>query len=377
MSMWPIGLQRDGSPALSKMLMFFGQIPLHNIGLAPWISTRPMPFCQSVNRISTTSGLDVDPFNMKLDCETVEDIVAMPPNRLSFVDQAYKRAEELRIETGNLPVFLMYSGGIDSTSTLVAMMSTWGKDLDRLHICLSYNSIEEFPEMWPLINKRFKGRIIHSMIKTERLAERGYVVTGELGDQVFGGEVVYNIAEVFGDEGIHRSWDNGAIRDVYQNVFSFYIKDLDQFIEKYHPFIDACPFQIKSCFDWAWWFNYTNKWQLVRYWLSGNRWDNLKQNWPRVKHFYDTPEWQRWSIDHHEEKILKTIGSYKDPAKKFIIDYTGLDMYNNKKKVASLGNLLKYYDWAPAIDENLNYMDMDQALGCVNRKQQMAAIHSS
>ena len=91
------------------MLMFFGQIPLHNIGLAPWISTRPMPFTQSVNRISTTSGKGVDPFDMKLDCETIEDIVALPPNRLSFIDQAYKRAEELRVETGNLPVFLMYS----------------------------------------------------------------------------------------------------------------------------------------------------------------------------------------------------------------------------------------------------------------------------
>lgn len=42
----------------------------------------------------------------------------------------------------------------------------------------------------------------------------------------------------------------------------------------------------------------------------------------QILHFYDTPEFQKWSLDNHDLKIRRTMDSYKWKAKEYIHNFT-------------------------------------------------------
>ena len=83
---------------------------------------------------------------------------------------------------------LMYSGGIDSTLALCALIKNLNKEeLSNIVICASKHSIVENPYLW----KKFiwgNFKIIDSMtIKYDDLIEQGYrPITADEGDCIFG-----------------------------------------------------------------------------------------------------------------------------------------------------------------------------------------------
>ena len=336
--------------------------PFNNeiLDLLPWCP-RQYPYTQSVNRVM--QGLD--PFNVTLGCETFYQISQMPSSNKTYEQMAVDRAIELKKLEGK--IYIMYSGGVDSTTALVAFLISWSdEELKRVHILASMQSIYEFPEMWTLIVEKFKGRISSSYKHVEKACEDGYVITGEHGDQIFGSDVLKKIVKRYGTEGIHAPWET-HMPAVYELAFG---KDIsEKFIDVYRETTVACPFPIKSCFDWVWWFNFTNKWQHVKYrLLSYKEWNNPRENFSKIHHFFDTPEWQRWSVDNHDKKIENTLVSYKITGKNFIIKHTNYQNYATKRKIGSLRNLWKNKGFYDGIDDNLNYISREHAMEFINGK---------
>ena len=342
------------------LLLYTQPFNNENLDLLPWCP-RQYPYTQSVNRVM--QGLD--PFNVTLGCETFYQINQMPSNTKTYEQMAVDRAIELKKLEGK--IYIMYIGGVDSTTALVAFLISWSdEELKRVHILASMQSIYEFPEMWTLIVEKFKGRISSSYKHVEKACEDGYVITGEHGDQIFGSDVLKKIVKRYGSGGIHSPWET-HMPAVYETVFG---KDISKkFIDVYRETIVACPFPIKSCFDWVWWFNFTNKWQHVKYrLLSYKEWNNPRENFPKIHHFFDTPEWQRWSVDNHDKKIENTLLSYKITGKNFIIKHTNYQNYSTKRKIGSLRNLWKNKGFYDGIDDNLNYISREHAMEFINGK---------
>lgn len=323
---------------------------------------RKYPFTQSVNRV--IPGLN--PFNYTSVCESYQEINLLPWNKYSYEEMSIGRAMSFKQLNGN--IYIMYSGGIDSTTALIAFILSWSnEELKRVYILASKKSVMEFPELWNIISEKFHGRIISSYAHVENFCKNGYVITGEHGDQIFGSDIIKPVVSMFGDEGINLPWKDN-MEKVYSHMFGedFAVKE---FIKIHESTIEFCPFPIRTCFDWVWWYNFVNKWQHVKYrLLAYSPWEDQKNNFPNIHHFFDTPEWQSWSLDNHDIKILNTLDTYKYAAKEFIVKHTGFTDYQKKKKVGSLSSLWTNKGFYDAIDTNFNYISKNQALEYINVK---------
>ena len=138
---------------------------------------------------------------------------------------------------------------------------------------------------------------------------------------------------------------------------------IDGFIDRYAQTLSVCPFPIKTSFDWVWWFNFTNKWQHVKFRILGQKtWQTPAVSFRKVHHFYDTSAWQRWSLDNHDKKIAATLLSYKKAAKEYIVKQTGFSSYMNKPKVGSFSQVWAMHEFYEAITTDYTYLTREQVL---------------
>lgn len=336
---------------MTELLLQLSPVGAKKLPLSPEYP-RVYPYTQMVNRVILDT---FDPFHYKLVCEPIADILKLPPNRDLYQDMAEKRADWFRTQT-QLPIFIMWSGGIDSSTAVTAFLQTWSaKELERVNIVASHHGGMEFPELWNVIVEVFgPARIFPSFEPIEKYTDAGIVITGELGDQVFGSDVIKQVVAHFGDEGIHMPYRQ-TMPKIYNKLFG---KELGpMFFERYLEPAEMAPFPLQSSFDWVWWFNFTNKWQHVKYRMLAYRpWRNPRKAMERIHHFFDTPEWQRWSIDNHDKKIGKTIESYKLAAKRYIVNVTGFQDYMTKPKVGSLNKIWAKSGFYHGISTDMKYL---------------------
>jgi hypothetical protein len=209
------------------------------------------------------------------------------------------------------------------------------------------------------------------MLNTEDLCKKYYVVLGDPADLLFGSDFMFEVISIFGDEAITKPWQE-VMPETYSRYFNqttvkFEKHQLDDFIQRHEALSLNCPFPVKTCHDWIWWFAFSNKWQFVNFrQLTSKNWEDAKTNYCKIITFFDTPAWQRWSIDNHDLKIKNTMESYKFSAKEYIVEKTGFTSYLKKPKVGSLqytwNNILKHDGW----DTNFNKLTLEQCLGFLN-----------
>jgi hypothetical protein len=314
-----------------------------------------LPWVSMCNRVIVNK---FDPFRIKNICPTIEQVVTGTTRQFySFEEMCERRALHLAQLPGK--IYLMWSGGIDSTSVLVSFLKYWPKqDLERLHLLVSRHTFYEFPGFYGLVSDKFQGRIHSSEECIEDYCTQGYVITGEHGDQIFGSDIALKAVKFFGDQVLSEPWPK-YIPKLYNKMFG---EDIAiKFWPHYVETLDASLYEIYTVFDWLWWFNFTNKWQQVKYRiLLDQRWEDSLNTFPKILHFYDTLDWQRWSMEQ-ENKAPHNLEYYKYAAKKFVVDYTGMIEYMGKVKVPSLLNLLNVplYD---GLDMNFEPLSFQECL---------------
>lgn len=323
--------------------------------------------------VNTVLPDQFDPMNCKLMVPSFQSILDYPSSNKTFEELCFLRAEEIR--SWNIPVFVQYSGGTDSSTALISMLRSWPKeDLNRLHVLMSIDSVLEFPEFWPEVRDTFKGRIFDVREEGKWFHDRGVVITGEAGDQVFGSIVMNDLVTFHGNEAIHEEWHKKLPNILVKNFRSK--EEFFVWFEYIQQTIEKCPFKLNSAFDVAWWLNYTNKLQSVAFRGLTKDTTIAKTYLEKNISFYLTKDFLRWSLDNHDKKIMETYLSYKWPAKKFIHKYTAIEEHWKRPKIGSLDFIwqrieakdlthfeyatpikpLKYKPTQLAIDENFDYV---------------------
>ena len=263
----------------------------------------------------------------------------------SFETCALETAEgiwNLARKKNNLPVHIGWSGGIDSSVALLALLET--KPIDNeLHVRYTTDSIQEFPSLYnEVVSKQWKPVPVDMLYDTDYYNRTDCLkVSGDCGDQIFGSDSVVDDDNSFHDSWqIMKKWD---LEKIYAPVFSSHGKravwpadlkirpELWKYIDEH---VTRAPFKIKTIFDLYWWINFSLKWQHVKYRMaiqfSGAT--EYKANLA----FFDTEDFQRWSLSNHDKKHKYSWTSYKWPAKEFIHKYhPDRDYLINKKKVGS------------------------------------------
>lgn len=261
---------------------------------------------------------------------------------------------------------IMWSGGIDSTVILVALLKNLtSRELENIYVLYSGESIIEYPD--------FFRKFIHNKLKTfdsrvvkyDNLLDMDITpITGDEGDCIFGtviGLNMYNNFDALLDKIDSPNKDNlKSLRnkisnsDIHYSTFKDLIiqyldipwhKDFGRILyEKYDLNVRTADVPVHSLHDFFWWLIFNVKYLncSIRGALHYNYTLDWKVVMDRMVNWYNDTDYQLWSMvnNNNGTKIKNHILSYKESAKKYIYDFDrNIWYYTFKHKVDSLWNL--------------------------------------
>lgn len=285
----------------------------------------------------------------------------------SFDQVTDERALEIKqlINEKNQKFAVMFSGGIDSTLIMVALLKNLSvEELANIVVVANSHSLIENPNFW---KKYIAGKFTlfdSSTTKYDDLIEKGYrPITGDEGDSIFGTmmglELSQNYAfyldNVSADSRSHLESIRNSVTDPdvhYSQYKDLIIQQfsLDNNTEFGRSWYDKCVKNINtatvpivSLQDFYWWMIFNVKYVncATRLGLMLNDrihcktvFEDYGVNW------YNNDGYQLWSMvnNNNGNKIIKTGATYKMASRKYIHDFDKNDWYFFfKLKIGSLG----------------------------------------
>ena len=305
---------------------------------------------KSHRTVSRCEYTDCDTFNYKSIAIPMKDIIASPFNNESWNDIMDIRALELL--KLNKPTFVMWSGGIDSTGALVAILKNWPKDdLKKLTVLCNAYSIKEYPEFFRDFVSKIQYEVVD--VKLEQYCKRGILVTGELGDRIAM------------DMHTRDLKDNGFLRE--RNWKDCVVKlHGTEFLDKFLPIADEYPGTIETVEQFYHWFTISQQWQCDMLRLLGpmGSFVEPENTLSEIHHFYNTPLFQQWAIRNTDTVISKFEQDdkwIKFVPKMYIYEFTKHDYYMyNKVKVWSLQNISRHNRLHAGLTEDFKFINEEE-----------------
>lgn len=322
------------------------------------------PYDRCISRLNFKPDL----FRFKLSCEPLSEIKNLNGNSLSWEDCCFQRSQEL-LKLNKKKYYISYSGGIDSTTAMISLLKNWKpEDLKKIVLFMSHDSILENINFFNSHLKDFPIECALGDASHLLLNDDSVLITGELGDQLFGAEAVGEISKLFGEQAIHYPFTDIAPK-LFTQITGSKKTGLSLF-ERLHPCTAESPIQLNSAFDFFWWINFSQKWQYVKYrFLELETWNPKAIYGKHVLHFYDTLYFQNWSLKNHDLKIKNNWESYKFTAKEYIYNFTKNIDDLNLVKAQSLPKLYNLSRLRLAMDENLKPITSNQELANYARSE--------
>lgn len=295
----------------------------------PWRAL--YPFSIMISRSRTNFDL----YRYSLRSESIDDIASHTSKGLTFGELCAQRALDL-LKLKKDRWYLSYSGGIDSTAMFVAILQTWPQaELDKIVVRLTHHSIAENPTFYDRFVSKFPLRTAIVDLSAQLVAENAVLLTGEHGDQLFGSDLLAEGCARYGDQILREDYRTAAPR-ILDAVKSCRGLGAEIF-EELAPMAGDCPLPIRTAHDFFWWFNFSQKWQHVKFrFLGFATWDPRARYGSEIVHFFDSNDFQKWSLDNHDLKIRESWQSYKFIAKEFIYAFTKDSAQLALRKIASL-----------------------------------------
>ncbi|MBP6889317.1 MAG: hypothetical protein KBC83_02320 [Candidatus Moranbacteria bacterium] len=300
-------------------------------------------------------------------------IPALKPIKKTFEEICNERARELLVRADTLGVSLnvFYSGGIDSTLLLISLLKNATlKQKENLIVLLSEESIRE--------NLNFYRDHIRGKLRVDSVNAFPYFlgtdrmfVGGEHNDQLFGSDMMGKLILRFGPSVIQQPYS----QDMFKTFFTEILKEKKGaffYIELFERLKSSSPIEIRTNQDYLWWINFSLKWQAVFMRMicrvtprNVNRID-LSYMMTYCNQFYNTEDFQLWSMNNPDKKIKDQWNTYKWVCKDIIFDYTkDADYRDNKIKRGSLYSVFLQQDTYNFIDESMKfYRDLDVSEYC-------------
>jgi len=259
-------------------------------------------------------------------------IRTMPkPTDVSFADASDLRSSqvaEIVKQDTNLPIYLYWSGGIDSTAYVSAVMRNWSKDLlDRCVIKLSQQSINEHPIFYnDYIRDKFQTKSVYDFESWDK----GYYINGDPADGLW---LQANL--------LTQAWATPLEPTVMDDNFwdtknEFLASNLtDYFYEYLLAFIkrdsELADFPVTTTADFFWWMNFSLQYETMIYkhlWEPANCFQGdlstIEAFQNHMVPWYDSIEYQQWSMQSQMRRTKfnpKQLGSYKMESKEYIYEF--------------------------------------------------------
>ena len=251
----------------------------------------------------------------------------------TFTETSLKTAEDIWSVAGNKKVCVFWSGGIDSTVALVALMMTNSDWLNRIRIYTSEYAIrEEYPLFYDIYLKNADVVMLKNLeFFDKKLFDLDLLpIDGTCGDQIWGCNIMRDMGEMR--------------KQHYSKLYNhneFYLhtekhKRLYITIDYIEQQIEKFPVPIKTVADLYWMLTFTHKWDHVK--SRAIAAVNDITIFDNKISFFNSLYYQRWAMSNLDVKLGDTWNTYKQPAKDFIYEFTGDNEYRvNKLQHESMG----------------------------------------
>lgn len=278
-----------------------------------------------------------------------ENLFPMPAlvGTRNFNDLSVERIKELT--KGTKQIKLLWSGGIDSTYIACLMIDLGIMDSllaeGRLTIGLNADSIKENPVFFERFLKKYLSVIVQSDVVLKNPGENETIITGEMADNLVGSLTMKSCVDYYNDFAVVREpWKDRPMAWLSRNLEGAEKTALYDFIEET---VANSPVELPTGHDLFWYLNFNFKWQAVNFRIVshavnedvGNR---LIKN---LAHFFNTDDFQQWSLAEGHHFSGDGWGDYKSVMKKYIYMVNGdTEYFKYKTKFPSLPALLRYKD---------------------------------
>jgi hypothetical protein len=236
-------------------------------------------------------------------------------------------------------VYLMWSGGIDSTVVAVSILK-YIKPSHRcnLHVVLSDFSKHENPIFYHKFLKQFNQIDIGNFDPANINLANSIILDGEGGDQIFGSSSANRFFSQY-PEKIMLPWRQNldSIRSYWHNpdVPGFW----EHFLGLVQFTIDQNTVPVETCFDFFWWANFNFKLDatLIRHTLrlSDNVDDSNFKYFAQtvMRRFYTHEGIQQWSMSAGAtDKINTAKKTVKWAGRKYIYEFDHNEYYFREKR---------------------------------------------
>ena len=288
---------------------------------------------------------------------------ALQPINKTFEEICNQRARDLLKRSDDLkaPIYVFWSGGIDSTLLLVTFLkNSTDEQVRRITVLMSEESISENPTFY---KEHILGKLHmdSSLNFPHVLGGSGIIVGGEHNDQLFGSDMMGQLIVRFGPNIINERRNSDKL------ILFFTEKTNDPragrfYLELFDRLAARSPVAIETHHDYFWWINFSLKWQSVFMrmlaYTSERTVANITADYITTNyfHFYGKEDFQLWSMNNMDKKIKDTWNTYKWVCKDIIYDYTrDADYRDNKTKRGSLFHLLTQRSRYEFIDESMQF----------------------
>jgi len=243
----------------------------------------------------------------------------------------------------NRTIRLFWSGGIDSSVALIALLKA-GIKPEQLEIVMSPKTIMESPKMYvdyvmgklkTIIVARdekefydfYSLRATDTVVLNKEDGVRGYIdpnavnVNGDNGDLIFGGVLLSSKGFINHPERLGENPEKHIDPEYYRLL---------------KPVMQKAPFPIRTLFEWLWWHDFALCWQdmAVRF---ADRMPHMCGVHEYLFAFFNTPAFQKWSVDNISSVMPESRFAHKRRSKEFIYSFTHDEDYLvNKAKAGSL-----------------------------------------
>ena len=246
-------------------------------------------------------------------------------------------------------VYLFWSGGIDSTLVLCALLKNWDTiSLSKLTVVLNSQSILEHPTGYlNLIKGKLKELNTDEFFSGgARFSHDALYITGDVGDAILGYEDIYRFDKLYPGS-YQRPWKKSV--DLLVSYFSLADGPVSGNFAMNHIIesLEAAEIEVDTVYDLLWWLDFNWGYDLNLYYLCWT-YSELPQELnarqfmeDNVFLFFNCKEYQNWAVATigTDLKIGATVTSHKLPAKKYIYGFDrDKEYFDTKLKVMSIPN---------------------------------------
>ena len=266
----------------------------------------------------------------------IKDEIPVADSSLKLNEICDAKAKEI-IALG-VPVTVSWSGGVDSTAVVSALLKN-GIDKSLLTVLHAPSSKVEYPWMYKHLQD-----IGINLKETDEISAAfdevtdGVIVSGWCADQLFGSNIHLRNLELY-----NLPWIDGLKQAMQDRMIRLSDKSYDVLNEVWSAYADYVGVKVEQFCEFAWLYNFGIKWSYVS---QDSKLAALKQSTrERVINFFEDMRFQRWSMaqfdSFREVNVNRFRKFYKRPLKQYIYEYTEDPDYLLKKGKVNSWALVK------------------------------------